>query len=120
MTARSTELAAAARVGRAIARWRIQHGLTANQADALVQAWDAAALTAADLSRRVGITTASMSRMLAGLEHDGWIERLPDPHDARRSIVQASKRLARAMEGLARELADAGGAEAGHVAAERA
>lgn len=95
----------AARIGRVIARWRVLHGLTANQADALLQAFDAASLSGADLSRRVGITTASMSRLLAGLEAHGWIVRVPDPGDARRTFVQASKRLAVAIESLQRELA---------------
>jgi DNA-binding MarR family transcriptional regulator len=97
---------------RAIAQWRVSQGLTANQADALLQTYDAGALSAADLSRRIGITTASMSRLLAGLERDGWIVRAPDPYDARRSFVQAGKRLALAIERLAATLdaEEAGGA----------
>lgn len=106
MTASASQVAEAARIARAIARWRVGHGLTANQADALVQTFDAAALSAADLSRRIGITTASMSRLLAGLERDGWIERAQDPTDARRTFVQASKRLAVAMDQLSTELAE--------------
>lgn len=107
MSAPERHLAEAARIARAVARWRVGHGLTANQAEALLQAFDAGALSAAELSRRIGITTASMSRLLAGLERDGWIERAPDPDDARRSFVQAAKRLAVAIEGLVHELAAA-------------
>lgn len=105
MTGRRPEFREAARVARAIATWRTRHSLTANQADALIQAFAAASISAADLSRLVGITTASMSRLLARLEQDGWIERAPDPQDARRSFVQASKRLAVAMETLLEDLA---------------
>lgn len=105
MSAPAPLVVEAARVARAIARWRVGHGLTANQADALLQVFDAGALSAADLSRRVGITTASMSRLLAGLERAAWIERTPDPYDARRSFVQSGKRLAVAMEQLAGTLA---------------
>lgn len=100
MTPPDPTLAHAANVGRAIARWRVGHGLTANQAEALLQTYDAGALSAAELSRRIGITTASMSRLLAGLERDGWIVRAPDPYDGRRNFVQAGKRLAVAIEGL--------------------
>jgi DNA-binding MarR family transcriptional regulator len=102
MTPPVSSLARAARIGRAIAQWRVSQGLTANQADALLQTYDAGALSAADLSRRIGITTASMSRLLAG--KDGWVVRAPDPYDARRSFVQAGKRLAVAIERLAHAL----------------
>lgn len=104
MSAPVPPLSDAARLARLIARWRVAHGLTANQAEALLQTYDAGALSAAELSRRIGITTASMSRLLAGLEGNGWIVRVPDPDDARRSFVQAGKRLAVAIEGLASEL----------------
>jgi DNA-binding MarR family transcriptional regulator len=112
MTAPIPNLAHAARIGRAIAQWRVSQGLTANQADALLQTWDAGALSAADLSRRIGITTASMSRLLAGLERDEWIVRAPDPYDARRSYVQAGRRLSIAIERLLMllDLADSIGA----------
>lgn len=105
MTGTPPRLEHAARIARVIAQWRVEHGFTANQAEALLQTYDAAALSAAELSRRVGITTASMSRLLAGLERGGWIVRAPDPDDARRSFVQPSKRLALAVETLAGLLA---------------
>lgn len=105
MSAPLPALGDAARLVRIIARWRVDHGLTANQAEALLQTYDAGALSAAELSRRIGITTASMSRLLAGLERDGWIVRAPDPDDARRSFVQAGKRLAVEIEALGAALA---------------
>jgi DNA-binding MarR family transcriptional regulator len=104
MTGRHPTFRAAANAARAIARWRVEQRLTANQADVVIQVFAAAAISAADLSRQVGITTASMSRLLAGLEDEGWIVRAADPADARRSIVQASKRLAVAIESLLAEL----------------
>jgi DNA-binding MarR family transcriptional regulator len=108
MTGRHPTFRAAATAARAIARWRVEHRLTANQADVLIQTFAAAAISAADLSRHVGITTASMSRLLAGLEAEGWIVRTADPADARRNFVQPSKRLAVAIESLLAELLAAG------------
>lgn len=97
----------AAGMVRAVARWRMGERLTANQAEALLQTWDAGSISAADLSRGIGITTASMSRLLAVLEVDGWVVRAPDPRDARRAFVQPSKQLALAVERLRRELEQA-------------
>ena len=74
--------------------WRVEQGITAHQAEVLVHVLDAGATSAADLSRRVGISTASMSRLLEQVEAAEWIVRVPDPRDARRVLVQPSKRLA--------------------------
>ncbi|MBC7461883.1 MAG: MarR family transcriptional regulator [Thermoleophilia bacterium] len=79
---------------RDFAVWRVERGITAHQAEVLVHVLDAGAPSAADLSRRVGISTASMSRLLEQVEAAGWIVRVPDPRDARRVLVQPSKRLA--------------------------
>ena len=116
MTGHHPRFRQAARAARAVARWRVEHGLTANQADVLIHCFAAAAISAAELSRQVGITTASMSRLLANLERDGWVVRAPDPLDARRSFVQASKRLAVAMEGLLQELEAGDADDAGPLA----
>jgi hypothetical protein len=79
---------------RDFATWRVELGITAHQGEVLVHVLDAGATSAADLSRRVGISTASMSRLLEQVEVAGWIVRVPDPRDARRVLVQPSKRLA--------------------------
>lgn len=84
---------------RAVARWRIRHQLTAHQAETCLLVSETGAISAADLSREVGITTASMSRLLAQLEQAGWITREPDARDARRQIVRPSQRLEEAMQG---------------------
>jgi DNA-binding MarR family transcriptional regulator len=83
-----------ARVLRDFASWRVGLGITAHQGEVLVHVLDAGATSAADLSRRVGISTASMSRLLEQVEAAGWILRVPDPRDARRVLVQPSKQLA--------------------------
>jgi len=97
MSGHNRELRAAASLSRRIATWRIAHQLTANQADVLVQVLDAGAVSAAELSRLIGITTASMSRMLPSLEEAGWIVRELDQADGRRMVVQPSKRLVRSL-----------------------
>ncbi|MCW2949428.1 MAG: transcriptional regulator, MarR family [Thermoleophilia bacterium] len=78
---------------RELTAWRVELGLTAHQAEVLVHVLDAGATSAAELSRNVGISTASMSRLLEQIEAAGWVIRVPDPRDARRVLVQPSKRL---------------------------
>lgn len=98
-------LAHAAAVGRVVAAWRAPLGLTANQGDVLLQVFAGGAVSAAHLTRVVGITSASMSRLLGVLEEGGWILRTPHPDDARATVVQPSKRLVLALEDLERDLA---------------
>jgi DNA-binding MarR family transcriptional regulator len=47
--------------------------------------------TSADLCRRIGITSASMTNIVAGLEARGLLRRLPDATDGRRILLYASK-----------------------------
>ncbi|MCW2955205.1 MAG: MarR family [Thermoleophilia bacterium] len=88
-------------VQRHITAWRRLHTLTANEAAVLLEVHAAGAIGAAALSRMVGISTASMSRMLSRLETTGWIVRSGDADDGRRLLVQPSKQLAAAAAELA-------------------
>lgn len=90
-----------------IGAWRSVHGLTAHQAEVLIQIHAAGAITAADVCRIIGITTASMTRIVGHLEQVGWLLRIRDGADARRLILQPTKKLARGMDDLAHTLAAA-------------
>lgn len=83
-----------------VAAWRTAHRLTANQAEVVSHVYDHGAVTASQLSRLVGITTASMTRLVARLEADDWIERSPDAYDGRRIVLQPTKQLVRAIDEL--------------------
>ena len=91
---RGDQLGVLTDVLRSVAAWRVGQGLTAHQAEVLIHVLDAGATSAADLRRRVGISTASMSRLLEQVELNDWVVRVPDPRDARRVLVQPSKKLA--------------------------
>lgn len=80
------------------------HRLTAHQAEVLIQVHAAGAITAAQVCRIIGITTASMTRIIAHLEQGGWLLRVRDDADARRLILQPTKQMARAIEDLERAL----------------
>lgn len=47
--------------------------------------------TNAELCRKIGITSASMSHLVAALERRGLLRRLPDLDDRRKVLVYASK-----------------------------
>ncbi len=87
-----------------VASWRTMHGLTAHQAEVLIQVHAAGAITAAQVCRVIGITTASMTRIIGHLEHGGWLLRVRDDTDARRLILQPTKQMARAIDELERAL----------------
>lgn len=83
-----------------VAGWRSTHGLTAHQAEVLIHVHQAGAITAAEACRVIGITTASMTRIVAHLEQGGWVLRVRDDADARRLILQPTKQLALAVHEL--------------------
>lgn len=95
-----------ARVLDAVAAWRTAHGLTAHQAEVLIHVHARGAITASDACRRIGITTASMTRIVAHLEAGGWLLRLRDDADARRLLLQPTKQMANAIEALERLLGE--------------
>ncbi len=92
-----------------VAAWRSLHGLTAHQSEVLVHLYAEGAITAADACRILGLTTASMTRIVARLEAAGWLLRIRDDADARRLILQPTKQLVRAIEELDAALAVAAG-----------
>jgi DNA-binding MarR family transcriptional regulator len=85
---------------RRVSAWRASANLTAHQSEVLIHVLDSGAISAAELSRRVGISTASMSRLLDQVQAAGWVVRFPDPRDARSAVVQPSKKLATELTGL--------------------
>jgi DNA-binding MarR family transcriptional regulator len=93
---------------RVLVGWRTAHRLTCHQAEILVLLYDAGAATSAELSRGIGITTASMARIVPKLEGGGWIERTADERDARRTLLLPTKQLSRAIEELDERRAAAG------------
>lgn len=89
-----------------VAAWRSVHRLTAHQAEVLVQVHAAGAITAAQICRVIGITTASMTRIIGHLEQGGWLLRVRDDADARRLILQPTKKMARAIDELQQSLVE--------------
>lgn len=85
------------------------HGITLSDYDALLQLRDAdeACLKMSELSRRTLITRSGMTRLVQGLERDGFVERLPCPEDARVSYAQLTD-AGRAMLAQARATHHAG------------
>ncbi len=99
-----TDISSVARTLGIVGAWRSLNGLTAHQAEVLIQVHAAGAITAAEVCRIIGITTASMTRIIAHLEQGGWLLRIRDDTDARRLILQPTKKMARAIEDLERAL----------------
>jgi DNA-binding MarR family transcriptional regulator len=73
------------------------HGVTPGQFAQLLTLYEEDGLTQAELCTRAGIEQPTMASTLARMERDGLVERVPDPHDRRRSLVHLTPR-ARALE----------------------
>lgn len=93
-------------------RWRQQLGLTANEHLVVSQLLADGPVTAAELTRRVGLTSGALTTLVDRLEKEGLIARVQDPRDRRRLLLYPSKKLlsasnrvvepaAAALEGLA-------------------
>jgi DNA-binding MarR family transcriptional regulator len=68
------------------------HGVTPGQFAQLLALYEDDGLTQAELCARVGIEQPTMASTLARMERDGLVERVPDPHDRRRSLVHLTRR----------------------------
>jgi DNA-binding MarR family transcriptional regulator len=63
------------------------------------QAIGAGGTTAAELGRRLGVSKQAAGKTIDALERLGYVQRGPDPHDARRRIVRLT---GRGLDSLAR------------------
>lgn len=81
-----------------------RHDITFSQYQHLRQLWQADGLAQVELSRRVGIETASSTAVIEQLEKLGLIRRKRDPADRRRIIVTptpAGRALEKPLDGCA-------------------
>ncbi|RSN66814.1 MULTISPECIES: MarR family winged helix-turn-helix transcriptional regulator [Actinomadura] len=53
--------------------------------------------SAAELGRRLGVSKQAAGKMIESLERIGYVERVPDPGDARRKTVRLTPRAADAL-----------------------
>ena len=67
-----------------------RRGVTPTRLTALATLEKCGPMRSGDLAERLGITAASMSRLVEALEDGGWIERQPDPEDRRAQLLSLS------------------------------
>ncbi len=86
-------------------------GLSVALLSALGQLYRGGAMTPTELAKREGVKLQSLTRLLAELEFEGWIERKANTADARQSVLsistQGKKRLGTAVKGGELSLAKA-------------
>jgi len=88
---------------------RRQHGLSLNEYEVLLQLWlaDDGRLRRVDLAERLLITQGGVTRLLAGLEREGMVQRAPCPDDARVVYAQLTPAGRRRLNAARRDhLAD--------------
>ena len=90
------ELAARLRlvVGRLNRRIRIdgRESVPPLQLSAMVTVEEQGPLRLSELARREGVSVPTMSRVLAALDEQGLVVRMPDPQDARGVLVRCQRR----------------------------
>jgi DNA-binding MarR family transcriptional regulator len=89
---------------RALREELARHHVTFSQYQHLWQLWAEDNLAQVELSRRIGIETASSTAVMDQLERRGLIDRRRDPGDRRRMIVTltaAGRKLERPLNGCA-------------------
>jgi DNA-binding MarR family transcriptional regulator len=82
------------------ARLEARHGLTLSDYDVLVQLYFAPerALKRVDLARSVLLTASGITRLLDGLEREGWTEKRACPSDARVTYAALTEEGVRRFE----------------------
>lgn len=90
------------------AQWRRHFGISANERLALTHIVNSGEVTAADLTRRIGMTSAALTTLVDRLETAGMVKRVPDPKDRRRILLYPTRKTLRGTEAIigpvAREL----------------
>lgn len=92
-------LRAAHLLGQQLRQMVAAHGLNRSQGAILGLLHHAGEdLTASDLTRRLGLTAASMSKLLAQMEQEGLIVRTPHPQDARALLIRLTSQGERRLQ----------------------
>lgn len=81
-----------ARYERSNAIWRRQLGINANERLAITHLIASGALTAADLSKRIGMTSAAVTTLIDRLEASGLVKRVPDSKDRRCILLYPTRK----------------------------
>lgn len=74
-------------------------GMTMAQATALlVLVQERTPITATRLAGLLNVSTVTVGRFVRSLEHNGWLDRRPDPNDARAMLIAPTKQTHDALE----------------------
>jgi len=126
MSARTRDRLDTARLGAAVAaltrstRREIRLPLGASTLSALVTVEAEGPIRLGDLARHEGVAAATLSRIVAVLEDDGYVVRTPDEHDRRSSWLEISDEGRALLDGVRREHARVMAQRAGRLTAEQA
>jgi DNA-binding MarR family transcriptional regulator len=93
---------AIARVSRRLRRHELA-GLTPTQLSALATVHRAGPVRLGDLAAAEGVAPSTLTRLVTALEERGYVERCPDPDDARASTVTIAAAGIAALERIRRE-----------------
>ncbi len=81
-------------------------GLYEGQHHTLLQLYDSDGLPQAELTRRLGVEPASVSKAVERMEHSGIVQRQPDPDDARANCIFLTEKGRSLEEPVRRILAE--------------
>jgi len=80
-----------------------RHGITPTRLSAMAALEKAGPQRPGDLAGRLGISAASMSKLVEALEAGGWARRERDPEDRRAYLLSITEHGVAALENLRRE-----------------
>ncbi len=81
-------------------------GLYEGQHHTLLQLWDSDGLPQAELTKRLGVEPASVSKAVERMEAAGFVQRRPDPQDARANCIFLTEKGRRLEEPVKRILVE--------------
>ncbi|MBI2704447.1 MAG: MarR family transcriptional regulator [Actinobacteria bacterium] len=84
-------------------RQHASHGITHSQLSALATIDRNGPLTLGELAQMEKVQPPSISRIVAALEGDGYVDRVPGPTDKRVALVQVTPKAARELEAIRAE-----------------
>jgi len=85
------------------AQWRRALMVNAHERLAMINLWNEGSLSMSELGTRIPLSRAAITSLTDRLERLGYVERLADPNDRRRTVLKITPRVASVVEPVTRE-----------------
>ena len=88
------------------AQWRRALMVNAHERLAMINLWAEGSLSMSELGNRIPLSRAAITSLTDRLERLGYVQRLADPNDRRRTVLKITERVASVIAPVTRDYGD--------------